>query len=112
MKPAMRQFKLILCLSVCIASLSIRPAASQTADIKWEEYMTSAFLVGAIAAAMSRVEHCSKRPILMQEFKDGDDKRQLVFTCAGSEDEEGSAILHLQKFGDGDWLPMAFGLAG
>ncbi|NNE22781.1 MAG: hypothetical protein HKN11_09245 [Rhizobiales bacterium] len=112
MKHAMRQCTLVVCLSVCIVSLSIRPAASQTTDIEWGEYMTSAFLVGAIAAAMSKVEHCSKKPILMQEYRQGNDKRHLVFTCNGTEDEQASVILHLQKFGDTDWLPITFGLAG
>lgn len=82
------------------------------ADIKWGEYMTSAMLVGAIAAAMSRVEHCSKKPLLIEEWRRSDARRDLVFTCAGTEDEEGSSILILEKIGDAHWVPTGFSFAG
>ena len=91
-------------------SLDIKPARAE--GIKWDEYMQSAYLVGAIAAAMSVVEHCSKKPLLMQEIRTSADKRTLVFTCAGTEEEEASSILHIDKIGDGPWMPRSFSLAG
>ena len=80
--------------------------------INWNDYMHSAFSVGAIAAAMSRVEHCSKKPLLIEEYKDGNDKRRLVFTCDGTEDEEGSSIIIFERLGNGPWLPDRFSFAG
>jgi hypothetical protein len=95
-----------------IAMTTCLPASSQAEEINWNDYMHSAFSIGAIAAAMSRVAHCSKKPLLIEEYKDGDDKRRLVFTCDGTEDEEGSSILQFERFKDGPWLPDRFSFAG
>lgn len=81
-------------------------------DIKWRDYLQSSYVAAAIAAAISQVEHCSKKPLRIEEIKSGNNKRSLVFTCAGTEDEEGSSILHLERFGDGPWRPKSFDLAG
>ena len=87
------------------------PGQSRAADISWAEYMHSAYIIASIAAAVSRVEHCSK-PFTAEEIRETGDKRILVFTCNGSEDEEASSMLHLHRFGDGPWLPNRFDLAG
>ena len=94
------------------AGLTSSAGRAHAAGINWNEYMQSSFVVGAIAAAMSRVEHCSKKPLLIEEIKDGNDKRTLVFTCAGTEEEEGSSILHLERFGDSLWMAKSFSFAG
>lgn len=85
---------------------------ANAAEINWNEYMQSSSMVAAIAAAMSQVEHCSKKPLVIEEIKDGDNKRSLVFTCAGTEEEEASSILHIERFGNGPWMPRRFDLAG
>jgi len=97
---------------VIVAITTCGPVSVKADGIDWNDYMHSSFSVGAIAAAMSRVEHCSKKPLLIEEHKDGDDKRRLVFTCDGTEDEEGSSILMFERFGDGPWLPDRFSFAG
>jgi hypothetical protein len=86
--------------------------AASAAEINWNEYIQSSFLVSAISAAISRVENCSKKPLLIEEIISSDDKRTLVFTCEGTEDEEGSSILHIERFGDGPWLAKSFEFAG
>ncbi len=91
----------------------LTPASpASAAEIDWNEYVQSSFLVSAIAAAVSRVDDCSKKPLLIEEIRSGDDKRTLVFTCQGTEDEEGSSILHIERIGDGPWLARSFEFAG
>ena len=102
----------VLCVLTAIAALQTGAGRVEAAEISWNDYMQSSFVVGAIAAAMSRVEHCSKQPLLIEEIKEGDSKRALVFTCDGTEEEEGSSILHLERFGDGPWMAMRFDFAG
>ncbi len=80
-------------------------------QINWQEYMTSAGLVSAIASAMSYVDHCSK-PLVIEEWRRSSGKRDLVFNCNGNEDEEGSAILSIQRFGSSPWMPAGFKFAG
>ena len=86
------------------------PAFADNFD--WTEYMHSSFSIGAIAAAMSRVEHCSKKPLLIEELKDDPEVRILVITCDGSEEEEGSSIIHFRDLGTGNWQPVEFSFAG
>ncbi|MEM9107413.1 MAG: hypothetical protein AAGC96_17320 [Pseudomonadota bacterium] len=81
-------------------------------QIDWNSYMQSAPVVAAIASAIAHVDHCSVRPLLIEEIVSGENKRTLVFTCNGNEDEEGSAILQLERFGDSDWMPVGFEYAG
>lgn len=93
-------------------TFAVQTGQAHAAEINWNEYMQSSYLVAAIAAAMSQVEHCSKKPLVIEEVKDGNNKRSLVFTCAGTEDEETSSILHIERIGDGPWMPKSFDLAG
>ena len=110
----------IAALILCLALSSVTAPAVLAADeeplvgkqINWHEYITSAMLVGSIAAAMSRVEHCSKKPLLIEEWRRNDTKRDLVFTCDGNEDEQGSAILTIEKIGGPNWEPTEFRFAG
>ena len=69
-------------------------------------------LVSSIAAAISWVDHCSKKPLLIEEWRRSDTKRDLVFTCDGTEDEEGSAILTIEKLGGPNWFPTGYSYAG
>lgn len=99
--------------AIGIAAIAAGPERASADDaIDWNSYMQSASVAAAIASAIAFVDQCSVRPLLMEEIVSGDDKRTLVFTCDGDEEEEGSAILHLQRFGDGPWMPMGFDFAG
>ena len=104
----------VAALGIWTCAVTVLPftSAAGAAEIRWNEYVQSSFLVSAIAAAISRVENCSKKPLLMEEISSGNDKRTLVFTCDGTEDEEGSSILHIERFGDGPWLAKSFEFAG
>ena len=116
--PRMRSNKAVA-LAVCgMLLLSVStPGVAQDGEprtgkqINWQEYMVSAGLVSAIAAAISYVDDCSK-PLVIEEWRRSKGKRDLVFNCYGSEDEEGSSILSNQRFGTSPWLPAGFKFAG
>ena len=104
-----------LCVSAALTCAVLAPGTARAADeisnINWSEYMSSAAMAGAIAAAVSRVDDCSKKPLLFQQVDKGENSRSLVFTCNGTEDEEVSSILQIQRLGD-VWIPVSFDLAG
>ena len=112
-----RMIRAIACLGVTAAVVCALPApgparaADEIRTINWNEYMSSAAMAGAIAAAISRVDDCSKKPLLFQEIDRDKNNRSLVFTCNGTEDEEASSILQIQQLGD-FWMPVSFDLAG
>lgn len=93
---------------VAIMLASIWPA--HAGEIKWSVYMQSAANVAAIASAVALVDGCSK-PLKIEETVDKH-KRQLAFTCPGGEDEEGTAIIEFESFGDGVLVPSKFSIAG
>lgn len=97
-------------MAVTVTLAGAQRAAAE--DIDWAAYMQSSSVAAAIAAAIAQVDQCSKKPLVMEEIRDGDNRRTLVFTCAGTEEDEGSAILHLERFEGGPWRPKAFDLAG
>lgn len=86
--------------------------SATASNFDWTSYMQTGAMAGAVASAISQVDHCSK-PLIFEEITTDDaSTRILVFTCAGTEDEQGSAILRIQRFGDGPWMPMGFDFAG
>lgn len=97
--------------AVSILALSfLVPAQARAFD--WPVYMQTAAMAGAITSAIAQVDDCSK-PLLFEEIATDDlSSKILVFTCPGSEDEEGSAILRIQRFGEGPWFPAGFEFAG
>ena len=99
MKPFKLSAVALLSVALSAANWALDPRHASAADINWDEYMQSVAVVAAMAAAISLVEHCSKKPLLIEEIKSGDNDRTLVFTCTGGEEEEASSILHLQRFG-------------
>ncbi len=108
MKPS----KLSAIALLCAACWTMGLGRANAAEIDWNEYMQSASVVAAIAAAVSMVENCSKKPLLIEELKPSADKRVLVFTCDGTEDEQASGIIHFKRFGDSPWMPDRFDFAG
>lgn len=70
---------------------------SGSAKVNWSIYMQHASTASAIAMALSYVDHCSKElDIEEQDYTDPDTGENLIilsFTCAGNEDEGGSAFL-------------------
>ena len=118
----MKRFTLatISAFAICVFFIGMTAPAALAADeeprtgkqINWQEYLNSALLVGSMAAAISWVDHCSKKPLLIEEWRRSDTRRDLVFTCDGTEDEEGSAILIIEKLGDDDWMPTGYSYAG
>ncbi len=111
----MKQTKFIAIVLGTLVGCALLVSGSNRAfadDIDWSEYMHSSFSIGAIAAAMSRVEHCSKHPLLIEELKDDPEVRTLVITCDGTEEEEGSSIIHFRELGTGNWQPVEFDFAG
>ena len=108
MKPSSLSAIALLCATCWTPTF----APANAAEINWNEYMQSGSVVAAIAAAISLVDHCSKKPLLIEELKPSADKRVLVFTCDSTEDEQASGIIHLQRFGDGPWMPDRFDFAG
>lgn len=81
------------------------------AEIKWQKYMQSSANVSAIAAAVSWVDGCSKKPLLIEELNRGDGKFTLVFTCLGEKDQA-SGIIHFNSYGEGSLFPEKFDRAG
>jgi len=101
-----------LIMAILLTSACIVIAASDAAadDIDWRKYMKSAAVVSSIAAAIALVDNCGK-PLQIEETKD-DGKIRLSFTCSGNEDEEGTAVIEFDDFGDGVLVPSKFDLAG
>lgn len=102
---------LVLGMAAGLASGLPARASDDIKPISWSEYMSSAPMAAAIASAISMVDHCGKKPLLFQQIDNGDGNRSLVFTCNGTEDEEASGILQIQRLGDA-WIPMRFDFAG
>ncbi len=89
------------------------PKDAAAAEIKWQKYMQSSANVSAIAAAVSWVDGCSKKPLLIEELNRGDGKFTLVFTCLGEKDQANSSgIIHFNSYGEGSLFPEKFDRAG
>ncbi|NNE24085.1 MAG: hypothetical protein HKN11_15890 [Rhizobiales bacterium] len=108
----MKLSKLSAVALVCVICWTTGFGRADAAEIDWSQYLQSASVVAAIASAVSMVDKCSKKPLLIEELKPSADKRVLVFTCDSTEDEQASGIIHLQRFGNGPWLPDRFDFAG
>ena len=80
------------------------------AEIDWQKYMQSSKNVSAIAAALSWVDHCSKKLEIVESSSDG--KVRLDFTCSGTEDEEATGSIEFERFGDDGLVPSKFTWAG
>lgn len=106
-----KSFSLSLAASAAfVCGIGTLPAKADTFD--WSAYMQTAAMAGAVTSAIAQVDHCSK-PLTFEEITTDDaSMRLLVVTCSGTEEEEASAILGIQRFGDGPWLPMGFEFAG
>lgn len=108
----MKHSKLSVVASLCVICWAVGFGRASAAEINWSEYLQSASVIAAIASAVSMVDQCSKKPLLIEELRPSADTRVLVFTCDSTEDEQASGIIHLQRFGDGPWMPNRFEFAG
>ncbi|MDH3740529.1 MAG: hypothetical protein OER56_02930 [Hyphomicrobiales bacterium] len=90
---------------LCAISWSMGTEYARADEVNWTEYMQDAYVVAAIAAAISLVDNCDKK-LSITEIRPSADKRVLSFTC------EETSILHLKRYGGSRWLPDRFDVAG
>jgi hypothetical protein len=101
-------YTLLFCFfSTCWTAI---PKDVAAAEIDWQKYIQSSANVSAIAAAVAFVDGCSKNLDIEESSSDG--KVRLSFTCDGKEDEEGTAVIEFESFGDGPLMPKKFEFAG
>ncbi len=94
--------------AILAVAFTVAPALAESAKpVDFAKYFRSSANISAIAAALSLIEPCKKKPEITESAKGG--RIRLSFTCP---DPEATAVIEFRDFGDGVLVPDRFYIAG